>query len=106
MVACRLAFSTDSALGPPASMNPAAGFGLMWYNTCGLWSLLAGFNVQVYHHPHCQFLKGDALHRVGMKVHFTAGVGLNEPVTAIDKQAHNPSPRARARLFHDPTTLA
>jgi len=40
-----------------------------------------------------------------MKVHFTAGVGLNEPITALDKQAHNPPPRTRARLLHDPTAL-
>src|SRR5512133_3439931 len=77
----------------------------MRYNTCGLGPLIASFNVQVYDHPHRQFFKGDALYSVGMKVHFTAGVGLNEPVTAIDKQAHNTSSRTRARLLHDPTAL-
>jgi hypothetical protein len=87
-------------------MSPADSLGLVRYHTCGLWPLIAGFNVQVYDHPHRQFIKGDALHSVGMKVHFTAGIGLNEPVTAIDKQAHNPSPRTRARLLHDPTALA
>src|SRR5437016_3388628 len=81
------------------------GLGLMRYNACGLWPLIAGFNVQVYDHPHRQFFKGNVLHSVGMKVHFTAGIGLNEPVTALDKQAHNPSPRTRARLLHDPTAL-
>jgi hypothetical protein len=40
-----------------------------------------------------------------MKVHFTAGVGLNEPVTPVDKQTHNTSPRTRARFLHDPTAL-
>jgi hypothetical protein len=77
----------------------------MRYHTGSLGPLIASFNVQVYDHAYRQFLKGDTLHSAGMKVHFTAGVGLNEPVTALDKQAHNPSPRTRARLLHDPTAL-
>src|ERR687887_1201218 len=106
IVACLLAFSTGSAICPPPSMHPDDGLGLMRYNTRGLWPLIASFNVQVYDHPHRQFFKGDALHSVGMKVHFTAAVGLNEPITAIDKQADNPPSRTRARPLHDPTALA
>src|SRR5262249_49702195 len=105
IVGCLLAFSTGSAIYPPASMGPEDGVGLVRYHPCGLWPLIAGFNVQIHDHPHHQFLKGDALHSVGMKVHFAASVRLNEPVTAIDKQAHNPSARTRARLLHDPAAL-
>jgi hypothetical protein len=55
--------------------------------------------------PTASFSKGDTVHSVSMKVHFTAAVGLNEPITAIGKKAHNASPRTRARLLHDPTAL-
>ena len=71
----------------------------MRYDACGLWPILPGFNVHVYDHTHRQFLKGYAMHGVSMKVHFSAAVSLNEPVTAIDKEAHNASPGARAGLW-------
>src|SRR5262245_54085414 len=42
---------------------------------------------------------------MGMKVYFPPGVGLNEPITAIEKEAHNPSPRTRSGLLDDATAL-
>lgn len=72
-------------LSSPPSLGPAGRLRLTRYNSCGLWALIAGFNVQVYDYSHRQFLERDALHSMGMKIHFTAAVGLDKPVTTLQR---------------------
>jgi hypothetical protein len=59
-------------------------------------------NLYIHSHPHFQLCKRDAVDRMGMTVDLAMRFGLNEPITALGKQADKASPGVGTRCFHRP----